>query len=484
MEFECGPIDAGERYGDASALHMSRQSLRKSDGPATLAEILDWAPQYLKLIAIQSPGMYRNIVAKLFETPLHVVTDYSGLGGPERALDDIIGALRGNFGVDAKIVFHRAREMNASCRKVLLCRTPPRGPVHVFGDIFEGMPLSIRRDLERLFERFQRKRRLSQNGARALRTCFADKLVAGVDKLIKPVKVYRDRKQFCYRCNQMCPVAPQSTRSLAIAGVTCTDFSKAGSRLGAGGRSYLCYAWWCHQTLVDQPALLVMECVAEFATELLARFSHTYVIATLDFSPLDLGIPIHRKRKYMMLRHLQHTAAHTDLEPTFQALFFRHLVANGDLYMAATTDQLRQEIHAAVIQRLGIDARRPEDLDGHGWEALMAPWQSRCLKKWLVKVGDHHSGYINIGQSVEYMKGEQCIKKWAPTLTTKSMLYSLSARRVVLLREMLLMHGIRDFEFESGVSSNAVRRMAGNGMHAASVGSMLLFALGGCDWTP
>ena len=114
-------------------------------GPCTLDEALAWATQYLTRIDQNQPQMYKRIVEKLlftdFSSPLMVTADYSGLGGPELALDEILDALRSR-GLNVSVRFFRAREKSKQCRVVLLARPPPAGPEHVFKDILDSLSAS------------------------------------------------------------------------------------------------------------------------------------------------------------------------------------------------------------------------------------------------------------------------------------------------------------------------------------------------------
>ena len=60
-----------------------------------------------------------------------------------------------------------------------------------------------------------------------------------------------------------------------------------------------------------------------------------------------------------------------------------------------------------------------------------------------------------------------------------------------MAREHLLIMGIRNFPYQvldetlgddRRLSFSALRRMAGNGMHSAAIGSFIIFALGSCEW--
>ena len=64
---------------------------------------------------------------------MSIWTDYSGMGGPELAVKEILDALAA-LGVHGAVRFYRARDMRKDCRQVLLVRKPPHGPEHVFGN--------------------------------------------------------------------------------------------------------------------------------------------------------------------------------------------------------------------------------------------------------------------------------------------------------------------------------------------------------------
>ena len=99
------------------------------------------------------------------------------------------------------------------------------------------------------------------------------------------------------------------------------------------------------------------------------------------------------------------------------------------------------------------------------------------------------SGFANITQNAHYMNG--IITDYAPALLRSSVLYSLSSGRQLCAVEYLLIQGIRNFPYETinprtpecrRVSRRALKAMAGNGMHSAAVGSMIMFALGSCTF--
>ena len=312
-------------------------------GPGSLDEVLDWAPSYLQRISNCHPEMYHRVVNKLVpgdidndDQPLLIWTDYSGIGGAELATLEVLGAIqaRAPEGQQPRVQFHRSREIQEDCRKVLLAEMPPSGPCHVFGDIFECVPASARcklekskRAMERKFNKTAAEGKPPQQIVRDLGESFC----ADLDTIIKSVRLCPGRQQFCYRCQKNCPVAwPHGKRSagqraLAIAGVTCVDYSSFGKRRAMTGDSMLCQAAWVMQMMADQPDLIIVECVVMFMLRTLKVLEDMYEVASLPFSPVDLGVPSSRPRRYTLLRHRAKTRGFMDLAHDFSNIFFRSL---------------------------------------------------------------------------------------------------------------------------------------------------------------
>ena len=205
--------------------------------PETLDEILQWASMNLRMLAAVAPSMYRRVVRATIPgmggKPLGVWTDYSGIGGPELALMEIMAALR-EFGHEPDVYFHRARDMEPVCRQVLLAEVPPNGAAHVFETIEGELPAAVRHRLKTLSRRCQRavsscSTLTAKDRQRQLQN-IGQGFVRGLADIASDVSFPWDRQQYCHRCQRRCPVAfPDKEdrlgrRWMAVAGLTCTDF--------------------------------------------------------------------------------------------------------------------------------------------------------------------------------------------------------------------------------------------------------------------
>ena len=112
---------------------------------------------------------------------------------------------------------------------------------------------------------------------------------------------------WCYRCRSRCPfygppdISPSMFR-LVVAGSTCTSWSRMGKRKHWAAFSAVAFSVWAYTTLRMMPDAIIHECTEDFDVSILrAIFGALYFIATLVFSPCDLGIPSSRPRRYTLL---------------------------------------------------------------------------------------------------------------------------------------------------------------------------------------
>ena len=418
--------------------------------------------------------MYHRAVNKLVtgdndndDQPLLIWTDYSGIGGAELATLEVLGAIqaRAPEGQQPRVQFHRSREIQEDCRKVLLAEMPPSGPCHVFGDIFECVPASARcklekskRAMERKFNKTAAEGKPPQQIVRDLGESFC----ADLGTIIKSVHLCPGRQQFCYRCQKNCPVAwPHGKRSagqraLAIAGVTCVDYSSFGKRRAMTGDSILCQAAWVMQMMADQPDLIIVECVVMFMLRTLKVLEDMYEIASLPFSPVDLGVPSSRPRRYTLLRHRVKTRGFMDLAHDFSNIFFRSLRVDCSVYLTAGEREIKREQRERRLRVLVPSGKKravahPLSKSRLGGRVLTTS-QVKRLRRWLEvarKRGLPHD-FANISQNVDFMLGGKVKKQKgkntkatlplkklsrlavAPSLMRSTVLYSVSAARAII----------------------------------------------------
>ena len=108
-------------------------------GPKTIAEAMKWAESTESMLRQLGQGFFnRDYAARLRETLLSGVclrTGYSGLGGPEEALHQIVFALRLPPDV---VKCQRGGDILEQCRNALCHRVGASAPQCVHGDIMDA----------------------------------------------------------------------------------------------------------------------------------------------------------------------------------------------------------------------------------------------------------------------------------------------------------------------------------------------------------
>ena len=148
------------------------------------------------------------------------------------------------------------------------------------------------------------------------------------------------------------------------AGSTCTPFSRFGSRSGWLDWATLIYLVWVFSTRFFEPDSGIHECVVAFPSSSLAAIldgegagamkspyarpapDHCdpgYHIESVAFSPVDIGIPSHRPRRYTSF-HLRQAITADDECASFEDLFFRRLCASPDIYLVASQEMQDTEM--------------------------------------------------------------------------------------------------------------------------------------------
>lgn len=364
----------------------------------------------------------------------------------------------------------------------------------MFGDILESLSLACKLQIGQMSRRLKRAVTCAnQQGrlpARAAIRRIGELFCKELHGVVRQADLAPWREQFCYRCSKQCRVSfsegtsPGDRRVLAIAGVTCVDFSAFGRRSGLAGKSMVALAAWLAQVLADEPDLVIIENVVQFRMKAVAPLKQMFDFHIIDFSPEDLGIPSPRRRKYMLLTHKRKASCVMDIDLTFGPTFFRDLVASSHVYCVAEQAAIQREI-AERSRALGVEFSTLEE--------TLRPDTRRRLIAWLAWAEScgHRSGFVNLSQNVEYLCGSGGRRRLgAPTLLRSSHLYCLGCSRVLTAPEYLLIMGIRNFPLSvlndtvghRAISSKQLREFAGNGMHAAAVGSFIIFTLGSTIW--
>lgn len=472
-------------------------------GPSSLEEVWDWAPSLLAQMRTQADGEAMvNAVIEHLSAGLQVNTDYSGMGCPEMSLHLIMDALLDKR-PELKVRFWRASDILPHARDVLCCEAGRPGPEHVFGDILHRVSAKTSRRLAAAHERAQRElAHALGSGAEWGQTCqnVGAKMMDDLYNVLSQESFDLDRKAFCYKHQRLCRVhgpdfgeAPPATR-LAVAGSTCTSWSRMGNRQCWAAPSALAFAVWASETMFWEPDIIVHECTTDFDVQQLERFfASRYVISSIVFSPVHLGVPASRPRRYTMMVHRIRRVPQLPFNlDTFGNMFFRTCQTSGNIFWCAP-DHLVTSFVQELAGRLHLPATQP---NGEAWpcrsvlpegdlQRLMA-YEKGCRKRRKAL-----RCIVNLKQNYRFM---QSLSEIVPTLLTKtSVLWSMEVERLLIPMERLAIMGVPVFRAgrtvehmfgvevlarDSVLTNDQIAQLSGNGMCSIAIGSVLLFALG------
>ena len=386
-------------------------------------------------------------------------TDYSGMGCPEMSMENIISAAANHFGhhesLNFNVVCHRAADIEDHARKVLLSRSGPTTPMHVFGDICERIPAAALTDMNALQRQAEKRlqairRRGCEEGVREdpkIIKALGAKLRKDCEEVMKCVEIDQDRVAKCYKHpGKACRVAPPRPRpgdrnwiDMVIAGVTCTDYSSMGDHKGNVGRSIIVFHAFAAQTLADEPTFVLLECTKRFDTSNLKLFTPKYTIRHLQMCPCDLGIPTRRVRKFMLMAHIHKARAQMpfDIE-LIGKLFFCNVQMSPGLYMHVS-DDFRQNgaIESFRKQRGFVRTGRPFRLSVVLPAGFLRSMELYADQARALQLPD---GFVNIGQTPEFTTHE--IPQVIPTLLKGSLIVSLARKQMFEYPEYLAVMGI------------------------------------------
>jgi site-specific DNA-cytosine methylase len=118
--------------------------------------------------------------------------------------------------------------------------------------------------------------------------------------LIKDIRSARDTS-WCVVHNKLCPIVGTDVH---IAGTPCPDFSPAGPRTGAAGRTIKYFAAWCASVRRADHTCVIHENSGKFPVALLeATLGDKYVIQSSVVNPSEFGWPTRRERRWTVLLH-------------------------------------------------------------------------------------------------------------------------------------------------------------------------------------
>ena len=194
----------------------------------------------------------------------------------------------------------------------------------------------------------------------------------------------------CFACGDgndkgtlTCPVHPSKAERGerlygVIGGNTCTEWSSM--KVGAMKwlhKNTIDFIVWVADLLRQDPAFLLQECVRYFDVEPLAKLLERahFIVQQVVFSPLDLGVPTHRMRSYILAVHKKQVKIRVPFQvPDLEPLFWRQVQASAKIYFRAPSSLL-QAMLPHRSDEVADEDYRPE--------SCMSVGDNKRLKKYL-----------------------------------------------------------------------------------------------------
>ena len=472
-------------------------------------QLFDWPALFLDKL---SDDQIAELVRKA-RNGICLVTDYSGLGSPETALHFLFQALGTRLGdpdMPQKLRLMRASDCDVHCRRILLGQPAgvgEPGACCVLGDMLDRCPSELVTECEALLQdcRGQAKEAIETDGLRPEEACrsWGRKFVDQAIQIMS--KNSQTKNPWCYRhlqsqcaCNS---AVPEEMLSMAVAGVTCVDWSAIGLKGGWLGDSAIAFLAWARERHLYQERIILIECTPAIDVATIQEIFFEYTMVVFDICPSMLGIPVHRRRAYMILLRSSDLAWHTDCaqDPAtaWRELFCQKTWIDCAEFGSAPTELVEQQARILALARgfpatsASGSAWKPKALLSSAVRDRIRDWEALVRMQLSLQPGQVASRIMNSTQNPE-----RCpITKLCPTLLTKSRLWSMRHQRHLLLAEMCEIQGFAcltssqypcpfraevlesDLGKKGAIPDGAMRRMIGNGMHMHCIGAMILFAL-------
>ena len=495
---EDGEDSDGDAVGDDDTTEAEPDMIA---GPSTYQESFDWAKSvgqcFLASIGERvAAGFAARNIQKIV-----VTTTYSGMGCAETSINFIkkaIGELL-PFGACPPVEFYSAMDNSELCQRALSSLDP--GPAHIFGNIYDLVTDPTKAALEKLQKKYitKFKRAVKQKGSNKMALVHAHGRTFMKDacKLLTGVSFRKDKKAWCYKCQKKCRLSPcgskleVGTLYMEIGGHTCTPWSNAGQRMSWLDPEAIPMLIWLFWVKAKGVHHLLNECSPGFDDAVFDEvFQGLYSSNPVVFSPLDLGLPSSRRRKYT------HCMKKSMGEPSkvwshkhLRRLAFRQLQAAGTMYFRAPEHKV-QEMCAAMAKKRGLVRAKRIRYDAAmsvssrlRRDGYITRAKERGVFRPMIQRGDI---IINLTQNSRH---HRLLKPYAPSLMRKSSLYSLKLKRGMHPLEHFCVQGFPlwvgdaeveilnslPIEFLESLKDSQVRSLTGNAMHLAAVGTAILF---------
>ena len=438
-------------------------------GPSAVEDLFAWPHESVRLLfdmgCDAQANRYRTQIT--LQHGIIFQTDHSGTGNAEYAMMSFYNALRmRGLADDASLVMYSSCDIDKAARVIALEHT---GEVqHVFADLMDQVSDEGSREIAR---HVPAKHFTRQDTMAKYKRIY--ELLVTQDGILRP-----DGMAQCLRCKQRCCMAPSSglfidPLSILVSGPECFAFSSRGRRGGLAHTTMLTFLVWVARIKRDLPWLVLHE-NTELHPEGVLRyfFAGDYDLEVFRLSPWNVGWHAKRPRKYTLMV-LRSKLAWLGNSKGFIDTFARRVVLRGsDLFCGDIAD----------VSRSAARLQQKRQCVGLGLETLTHKQRQRLER--MPNLGA--DSVVDVEQTFAFSTHEA--RHFVPTQTRKTLLWSMRHQRLATARETMVMMGIPGYTFltrdfpcrwadDENISTNQVRNLVGNAMHAAVLGQLLSYVL-------
>ena len=279
-------------------------------GPRDRQVVLHFMALTLTSRQAASPDAVTRLVG-MCKRGIDVFTDYSGLGMPDHVFNMLRCELLKQYPHEVTslecVRLLRASDVDEVC-KTVLCRSVP-GPQCVLGNILARAPEPLLSKIKDMWSEanreFQAKLAQGEDRRELVDILGQEMAVTAGDAVREDVfgagsdrAAAGELMAYCFKHQRMCQIFPgQDERKItgrcavAVAGMTCADWSSRGPRLGFFGDSFLAWIFWVREMLILMPVLIIGECTIHFNHQAFAGIVRGYYeLGAAIFSPSDVGL--------------------------------------------------------------------------------------------------------------------------------------------------------------------------------------------------
>ena len=490
-------------------------------GPSHAAAEFPPGPEEYEETHKLAEQMVDRIIAKLATEPgrgvrpelqkeagLHVVvsTSYSGMGCPEMSCRFLEAALK-KHGMNVHFEFFSACEVDKPCQDILMHHKDP--PKHIFANLLDRLTETDLATLTRLQNKYIKRlcRKAPSEHMQPGRKSFKQwtgraehvktlgaKFLKEAVSFLQSATFSKGAKYECVVHGAKCMAVPEVKAGslwVEVGGNTCTPWASAGNRMGwLDPASLPCLAWAAWLNFV-RPHHLINECTPRFPEDFWKQMmGEETPVCPVNFSPIDLGMPVARPRQYVHVVLKKRSALSVPLtQENFAKVAFRSLRSYGSLYALAPESLVKEFLDDLAGERM-IQPRA----NGKSYmcQAIMDTADRVRMEGYRTRaqeVGFHPRSELcaNVRQSANFFTS---LATHVPTLMRNCQVYVFRHERLLMPLEKLACQGFPlflppdseyagllgiDEGYLKGLPKRVSSSICGNGMAISAVGSVLLF---------